>query len=211
MVHVGFAKHAESGAFGGMARLACSLFAAIGQHRGSVLEVLLHERPYILLAGPCDAANLFRHYEAFDNGHPAEVLYEFEIEITAKELGLGYEQVLLVLVGYVGLRYALYGDVAFQDTLVSVLPEIGNGAVFLAGALIVGQRDISALILGGVAHPVVVGAHVAQIPEVVNLPPVVEGDGLVAAGEEFVGFSLGLEVCVQVFLASDVLCQEVFA
>jgi hypothetical protein len=90
------------------------------------------------------------------------------------------------------------------------LPEVLAGNACLCGvAGVMGKVQIVAGVLCGVAHPHIVGTHIGGVIELINLPPVVIGQALVATCDLFGAFFLGGEVVGHILLAKDWLFEEI--
>ncbi len=209
LVDIGLAEHAEGRVLRGTADVGGAI--AGREHLRRLLEVLLDLGPHFLRRVAGHADDLVRHLEGIGDGHAAEGTHELEIEEAAQELGLGHEPCLHRLVVVCGFRDARDGHVAPQDTPVALLVEVVARRVGLADTLEVRDGNVVGLGLRGVAHPGVVGAHLGEQPEVVDLPPSVERDCIVAAREVGYRFFLRHEVGIQVLGAAYRLVQEVRA
>ena len=100
-----------------------------------------------------------RHHETRYQRHTSKVFHEFEVEISTKEFRLRDQSGFHVLI-HIHRRDAVERYIAAQYTFIAVLPEVGDTAIALPYALIMRKRDILFLILAGIAHPVIICAHI---------------------------------------------------
>ena len=188
------AKVSEGSTLGGTSEFGGRVLAACWQHSSSITEVLLDKGPDLGSRRTGNALDILRHHEVVDDGHATEVAHQVEIIVSAQELGFGNEASLLLGVLEVCIGDAVDGNVAREDSLITMHPVVVERAVGLTDALIMCQRIVVALALLKVAHPHVVGAHIGHDPEVLNLPPAIERQGVVATVEVGSGLILGHEI-----------------
>ena len=188
------AKISEGSTLGGTSEFGGRVLAARRQHGSSIAEVLFDQSPDVGSRRTGNALDILRHHEVVDDRHATEVAHKVEIIVSAQELGFGNEASLLLGVLEVRIGDAVDGNVAREDSLITMHPVVVEGAVRLTDALIMCQGIVVALALLKVAHPHVIRAHVGHDPEVLNLPPAIECQGIVATVEVGSGLILGHEI-----------------
>ena len=173
---------------------------------------MLYKSVGFFLRRTLDALNLRRHHKRHNHRHTTKVFYKVEVVETTQELGLANKTVLISLIVELNLGYLVDSDVALCDAFVAILPEVLTSVAKVDGvASKLCSRTIVAWILGCVAHPAVVGSHVAHIVELVYLPPVATIEEVVATSDLLCALLFCREVVLHVLLTTYWLLKEVGA
>ena len=89
-------------------------------------------------AGILKGEDIFRHLEAGHQRHSSEISHQFEIIVSTQKTSFRYQTVPGFSIRSFKSRNTIYGNVASQDTFVTVLPEVRNRTVAGTVSLIMG-------------------------------------------------------------------------